>query len=63
MSDNWFYQQFLARGLNAEFSELAALLVSVTLILLIIVVATLVLRQALRVICQGVDQAQPLSLE
>ncbi|MBE0582715.1 MAG: mechanosensitive ion channel [Desulfofustis sp.] len=53
MSDNWFYQQFLAHGLNAAFSESAALLVSVALILLIIVVATLVLRRVLRMIFLG----------
>jgi miniconductance mechanosensitive channel len=53
MSDNWFYQQLLAFGLKATLAEPAALIVSVALILLIIMIATMVLRRVLRTISMG----------
>ncbi|SHI04056.1 mechanosensitive ion channel family protein [Desulfofustis glycolicus] len=53
MSDNWFYQQLLAFGLEATLAESAALIISVSLILLIIMIATIVLRRVLRAISMG----------
>ncbi len=53
MSDNWFYQQLLAFGLKATLAESAALIISVALILLIIMIATMVLRRVLRTISMG----------
>ncbi|MEE4313370.1 MAG: mechanosensitive ion channel family protein [Desulfofustis sp.] len=53
MSDNWFYQQLLAFGLKATLAESAALIISVALILLTIMIATMVLRRVLRTISMG----------
>ncbi len=53
MFNNLFYQQLLALGLEATLAESVALVISVTLILLIIMIATLVVRRVLRTICTG----------